>query len=176
MQKKQMKFFWIIFLFTGCLPHLYAQEVQCNCRPNRFLPFNNTDLTFHQEVKINNEEANFIIYAPIISSDTIMLKLISDQFLWKFKNEQAPFLTLNESASFSDFNASFRIKIAKRKRIFFHEKITLELEPVFNFATTNAPMLHKIILHSKKGINRMVFQNGNKKLTCFLPFLKFKNL
>jgi hypothetical protein len=176
MRKKQMKLFWIIILFTGCLTRLHAQEVQCKCRPNRFLPFNKTTLTFHQEINIDNLESNFIIYAPIISNDTIMLKLISDQFLWKFKDEQTPFLTLNESASFSDFNASFRIKLSNRRNFLFHEKITLELEPVYNFATTNAPMLHKIMLHSEKGINRMVFKNGNKKLTCFLPFLKFKNL
>ncbi len=170
-----MKLFWIIVLFTVSLPHFWSQEVECYCRPNRFLPFNNSALTFYQEIDINKDEVKFIIYTPIISSDTIMLKLNSDQFLWKFKDEQAPFLTLNESAAFSEFNASFRIKLAKRKSLLFHEKITLELEPVFNFATTNAPMLYKIKLHSKKGINRMVFQNGNKKLTCFIPFLKFKN-
>ncbi len=168
-----MKLFWII-LFTSCLTHLWAQEVQCNCYSNRIWPLKKKNLSFHQEITISEGSSEFLIYAPIISSDTIILKILADQFLWKFKNEQATYVTLNESSSFSDFNASFRIKIAKRKKLLFHEKITLELEPVFNFATTNAPMLYKIMVHSKKGINRMVFRNGNNKLICYLPFLKIK--
>jgi hypothetical protein len=65
------------------------------------------------------------------------------------------------------------MKMSKRRNLLFFEKIVIEFFPVFDYETTNAPMLNKIIFHSKKGIKRMIFQQGGKKINCALPIFSF---
>jgi hypothetical protein len=147
-----------------------AQQFDCNCYASGIWPFKKQNtLTIHQEINIIDGVANFKIYAPVLSSDTVNVKLLSDTFLWKFQKESNSFITLEEEAVYSDFNASFQIRLSKRSRLLFYDKISIEFSPLFNYETSQAPMLKKIILHSKKGIKRFVFEKGARKINCFLP-------
>jgi hypothetical protein len=163
-----MKLITFIFLFVFFSPQLSAQVVPCNCYRLGFWPFNKkSELSFFQEINFGHEDTEVIVYTPIISSDTLILKILPDKFLWKFKDQDNTFYSLTESTLLSDFNATFKIKMTKRTSLLMNEKIILELVPIFNYATTNAPMLYRIIIHSKKGISRLVFVNGDKKIFCF---------
>ena len=169
-----MKVLRIILTLFWFIPYFGAQDVGCNCYSSGIWPFNKkSDLTFYQESILNNEESQFTVYSPLISSDTIIFKIVPDALLWKFGEQSGSYNKLTEVSSFSEFNVSFSMNMIKRKKLLFFEKIVIEFSPIFDYQTTHAPMLHKIIFNSKKGIKRMIFQQGGKKINCFLPIFSF---
>ncbi len=169
-----MKVLRIILTLFWFIPYFGAQDVVCNCYSSGIWPFNKmSDLTFYQESVLNWEQSQFTVYSPLISSDTIIFKIVPDVLLWKFGEQSGSYNKIAEASSFSEFNVSFSMRMIKRRNLLFFEKIVIEFFPVFDYETTNAPMLSKIIFHSKKGIKRMIFQQGGKKINCALPIFSF---
>lgn len=165
-----MKIIGIILLLFSTIVTGKAQQLDCNCYTSGIWPFKKeSKLTIYQEMYIIDGIANINIYAPILSSDTVNIKLLPEAILWKFQKDSIAFIKLEEEAVFSDFNASLQIRLSKRSRLLFYDKISIEFSPLFNYETSQAPMLQKIILHSKKGIKRFLFEKGARKINCFLP-------
>jgi hypothetical protein len=170
-----MKIIGIIILLFSSTAAGKAQQLDCNCYASGIWPFKKeSKLTIYQEMDNIDGIANIKIYAPILSSDTVNIKLLPEAMLWKFQKDSIAFIKLEEEAVFSDFNTSFKIRLRKRSRLLVFDKISIEFLHLFNYETSQAPMLQKIILNSKKGIKRFVFKKGTHKINCCRPIFDFK--
>jgi hypothetical protein len=168
---KVIRFFTLLIIAVSTS---YAQQLACNCYSSGMWPFKKENgLTFHQELEIADGITNFKIYAPILSSDTVNIKLLPEAFLWRFQKDDIAFIELKDEGDYSDFNLSFRIRLRKRSRLLVYDKISIEFSPLFNYETSQAPMLKKIILNSKKGLKRIVLEKGEQSITC-IPQINLK--